>query len=55
MTNAEHQTDIDQIRDLEARAAQLKDLLEKRSADRPLIIEFSGAPKAGKTRSIERT
>lgn len=52
MPNGEHQTDLDQIRDLEARAAQLKDLLEKRTADRPLIIEFSGAPKAGKTRSI---
>jgi predicted NUDIX family phosphoesterase/thymidylate kinase len=52
MTAGENQTDLDQIKDLESRAAQLKVLLEKRSADRPLIIEFSGAPKAGKTRSI---
>jgi hypothetical protein len=51
MTAGENQTDLEQIRELEARAAQLKVLLEKRSADRPLIVEFSGAPKAGKTRS----
>jgi len=52
MTAGENQNDLEQIRELEARAAQLKVLLEKRSADRPLIVEFSGAPKAGKTRSI---
>src|SRR5580698_6935216 len=40
------------VDELEKRAAKLKDLLEKRTADRPMIIEFSGAPKAGKTRSI---
>jgi hypothetical protein len=52
MTTGENQSDLDQIKDLEVKATQLKVLLEKRSADRPLIIEFSGAPKAGKTRSI---
>lgn len=41
-----------QIAGLEASAAKLKNLLENRTAKRPLIIEFSGAPKAGKTRSI---
>lgn len=40
------------IAELEARAAKLKALLDSRSAKRPLIIEFSGAPKSGKTRSI---
>ena len=44
--------DLAQIAELESRAAKLKDLLETRTADRPMIIEFSGAPKAGKTRSI---
>lgn len=55
MTNPENHTDLEQIKGLESRAAQLRSLLDKRSiesADRPLIIEFSGAPKAGKTRSI---
>ena len=41
-----------QIAELEAKAGQLKALLEGRTAKRPLIIEFSGAPKSGKTRSI---
>ncbi len=40
------------IEDLEDRVAKLKALLESRQAKRPLIIEFSGAPKAGKTRCI---
>jgi predicted NUDIX family phosphoesterase/thymidylate kinase len=48
----ENHVDREQIAELESRAAKLKELLEKRTADRPLIIEFSGAPKAGKTRSI---
>jgi predicted NUDIX family phosphoesterase/thymidylate kinase len=51
-TNAESRADFEQIAALETRAEKLKDLLEQRSAKRPLIIEFSGAPKAGKTRSI---
>jgi predicted NUDIX family phosphoesterase/thymidylate kinase len=40
------------VKDLEDRAAKLKTLLEGRPAKRPLIIEFSGSPKAGKTRCI---
>jgi predicted NUDIX family phosphoesterase len=40
------------IQILEKRAKELKILLEARTAKRPLIIEFSGAPKAGKTRCI---
>jgi predicted NUDIX family phosphoesterase len=55
MKTQDVQSDVEQIKDLESRAGQLRTLLEKRSverADRPLIIEFSGAPKAGKTRSI---
>jgi hypothetical protein len=40
------------IRALEAKAERLKSLLAVRPAKRPLIIEFSGSPKAGKTRSI---
>jgi len=43
---------LEMIRDLENRAATLKTLLDSRSAKRPLIIEFSGSPKAGKTRCI---
>ncbi|MFZ0321063.1 MAG: hypothetical protein WAL56_18185 [Candidatus Sulfotelmatobacter sp.] len=52
MTNLDNPSDFEQIRELESRAEQLKSLLDKRSATRPLIIEFSGSPKAGKTRSI---
>jgi predicted NUDIX family phosphoesterase len=52
MTDLQNLPDFEQIRDLEARAEQLKVLLDKRSATRPLIVEFSGSPKAGKTRSI---
>ena len=52
MTTPEQPSDFEQIRELESRAALLRDLLEKSNAKRPLIIEFSGAPKAGKTRSI---
>ena len=51
-TNADDGIDVKQIAELESRAAKLKDLLDARTAKRPLIIEFSGAPKAGKTRSI---
>lgn len=47
-----HHTEHEQIAALEVRATQLKALLDKRGAPRPLIIEFSGAPKAGKTRCI---
>jgi hypothetical protein len=43
---------IETIKDLEKRAAELKTFLETRPAKRPLIIEFSGSPKAGKTRCI---
>jgi predicted NUDIX family phosphoesterase/thymidylate kinase len=52
MTPIEQLSDFEQIKELESRADLLKALLEKRTAKRPLIIEFSGAPKAGKTRSI---
>lgn len=51
----ENPIEPERIRELESKAEQLKNLIEKRSVDRvdrPLIIEFSGAPKAGKTRSI---
>lgn len=46
------QPDLAQVAELERRATELKRMLEQRSAERPLIIEFSGSPKAGKTRSI---
>ena len=53
MSSAPQQpADFELIAELESRAAKLKRLLELGSAKRPLIIEFSGAPKAGKTRSI---
>jgi len=51
-SNAPPSSDFQLIAELESRAAKLKQLLELGSAKRPLIIEFSGAPKAGKTRSI---
>ena len=43
------------IRRLEAQANQLRTLMDNssRAAKRPLIIEFSGSPKAGKTRCIQ--
>jgi pantothenate kinase len=50
--NAPDPVHLEMIRDLENRAATLKTLLDSRSAKRPLIIEFSGSPKAGKTRCI---
>jgi predicted NUDIX family phosphoesterase/thymidylate kinase len=50
--NSEHAEIVQKIADLEVRAAKLKSLLENGTAKRPLIIEFSGAPKSGKTRSI---
>lgn len=40
------------VTDLESRAEELRILLEQQSPKRPLVIEFSGSPKAGKTRSI---
>ena len=46
------QVGSEMIKALEDRAAKLKALLEGRQAKRPLIIEFSGSPKAGKTRCI---
>src|SRR5664279_3900391 len=52
MTTTQSQPEIDQIKELESKAALLKQLLQTHTATRPLIIEFSGAPKAGKTRSI---
>jgi predicted NUDIX family phosphoesterase/thymidylate kinase len=52
MANEQQNSDAEQVRELEARAALLKALLDKGTAKRPLIIEFSGLPKAGKTRSI---
>ena len=52
MNSPAKQSDLEQIAKLEAKALQLKRLLDKGSAKRPLIIEFSGAPKAGKTRCI---
>src|ERR1017187_8445795 len=51
--SSESKSALDQhIAELESRAEALKALLELRPAKRPLIIEFSGSPKAGKTRSI---
>ena len=43
---------LEVVRALETKAERLKGLLAVRPAKRPLIIEFSGSPKAGKTRSI---
>lgn len=51
-THDQRPADFELIAELESRAGKLKKLLDSRSAKRPLIIEFSGAPKAGKTRSI---
>ena len=51
-TNEQQPADFELIAELESRAGKLKKLLDLGSAKRPLIIEFSGAPKAGKTRSI---
>lgn len=42
----------EQIAALEARAEKLRTILQSGSAKRPLIVEFSGSPKAGKTRCI---
>jgi predicted NUDIX family phosphoesterase/thymidylate kinase len=52
VTASENAAILKKIEDLESRAAKLRQLLENGTAKRPLIIEFSGAPKAGKTRSI---
>lgn len=52
MTTPQQPPDFEQIKELESRATLLKGMLEKRTAKRPLIIEFSGLPKSGKTRSI---
>lgn len=43
----------DTITALEGMAATTLELLEKREAGRPLVIEFSGSPKAGKTTAIQ--
>jgi len=51
-TNAPDSVAIETIKGLEERAARVKAFLETRPAKRPLIIEFSGSPKAGKTRCI---
>jgi len=40
------------IAELEERAAGIRRLLDARTAKRPLIIEFSGSPKSGKTTAI---
>ncbi len=40
------------IKELEDEAAKLVKLLNSREAKRPLIIEFSGTPKSGKTMAI---
>jgi predicted NUDIX family phosphoesterase len=51
--SSESKSALDQrVAELEGRAEALKALLEQRPAKRPLIIEFSGSPKAGKTRAI---
>ncbi len=52
MMSKDNSPGMEEIEELERRAELLKDMLEKRTAMRPLIIEFSGSPKAGKTRSI---
>jgi hypothetical protein len=51
-SNTPDQVGAEMVKALEDRAARLKALLEGRQAKRPLIIEFSGSPKAGKTRCI---
>src|SRR5215471_10325152 len=40
------------IDNLEAQAGEILSLLQARTAKRPLIIEFSGSPKSGKTTAI---
>jgi hypothetical protein len=40
------------IERLEAQAAKLRQQFDDGLVKRPLIIEFSGLPKAGKTRTI---
>src|SRR5215471_6733215 len=40
------------IESLEAQARDILRLLQARTAKRPLIIEFSGSPKSGKTTAI---
>jgi hypothetical protein len=52
VTEQERKDEHRLIEDLELKAEKLKHLLESGTAKRPLIIEFSGAPKAGKTRAI---
>lgn len=44
--------DREAIQDLELRAESLRRWLTANPAKRPLILEFSGSPKAGKTRTI---
>jgi len=51
-TNGPDSVAMETIKGLEERAATVKTFLETRPAKRPLIIEFSGSPKAGKTRCI---
>jgi hypothetical protein len=50
--NAGDPVSVETNKVLEERAAKLKAFLETRPAKRPLILEFSGSPKAGKTRCI---
>src|SRR5579862_7896302 len=52
MQDAPPDTAVSAIRNLESRAEQIKTLLEGARAPRPLIIEFSGLPKSGKTSTI---
>ena len=40
------------IEELKEKAAQVKEITGEYRKRRPLVIEFSGAPKSGKTSSI---
>jgi predicted NUDIX family phosphoesterase len=52
MQDALPDDDLSRITNLESQAEQLKTLIEGAKAPRPLIIEFSGLPKSGKTSLI---
>jgi predicted NUDIX family phosphoesterase len=45
--------EIAQIQALEARAAHLRELLDKEFARRAFVLEFAGTPKSGKSTSVE--
>ncbi len=52
MSNPPRSAFDSEVANLEKQVEELKLLMGQQPAKRPLIIEFSGSPKAGKTRSI---